>query len=186
MIFHSLLPPIPDPPFPNAHHLFLNRPDQAEWEDYDLHVDAPTGKVRKWHEFKDRVKRGATAFGDPGLFPCEENEIVGVLSENCVVSFVSLASESCANRKAPWVWMRVGVCDAHSLAVGRGYSIRSIPSVPESIRTKASRQSLQCRKDLYEHTESQECPDDRQGSWILGVRWNLHPRRKGEGEAVVR
>ena len=154
MIFHSLLPPIPDPPFPNAHHLFLNRPDQAEWEDYDLHVDAPTGKVRKWYEFKDRVKRGATAFGDPGLFPCEENEIVGVLSENCVVSFVSLASESCANRKAPWVWMRVGVCDAHSLAVGRGYSIRSIPSVPESIRTKASRQSLQGRKDLYEPTES--------------------------------
>ena len=154
MIFHSLLPPIPDPPFPNAHHLFLNRPDQAEWEDYDLHVDAPTGKVRKWHEFKARVKRGATAFGDPGLFPCEENEIVGVLSENCVVSFVSLASESCANRKAPWVCMRVGVCGTHSLAVGRGYSVRSIPSVPESIRTKASRQSLQGRKDLYEPTES--------------------------------
>ena len=154
MIFHSLLPPIPDPPFPNAHHLFLNRPDQAEWEDYDLHVDAPTGKVRKWYEFKDRVKRGATAFGDPGLFPCEENKIVGVLSENCVVSFVSLASESCANRKAPWVWMRVGVCGTHSLAVGRGYSVRSIPSVPESIRTKASRQSLQGRKDLYEPTES--------------------------------
>ena len=133
MIFHSLLPPTPDSPFPNAHHLFLNRPDQAEWEDYDLHVDAPTGKVRKWYEFKDRVKRGATAFGDPGLFPCEENEIVGVLSENCVVSFVSLASESCANSKVPCAWIRVGVCGSYSFAVGRGYPIRSIPGVTDSI-----------------------------------------------------
>lgn len=95
MIFQSLLPPVPDLPFPNAHHLFLNRPDQAEWKDYILHVDALTGKTRKWIEFKDRVKRAATAFGDPDIFPRGENEIVGILSENCVVSCLSLAFQSC-------------------------------------------------------------------------------------------
>ena len=85
MVFQSLLPPVPDLAFPNAHHLVLNRPEQVEWEDYILHVDALTGKTRKWREFKDRVKRGATAFRNPNLFPYEENEIVGILSENCIV-----------------------------------------------------------------------------------------------------
>ena len=133
MIFQSLLPPIPDPPFPNAHHLFLNRPDQAEWQDYDLHVDAPIGKARKWFEFKDRVKRGATAFRDPSLFPREENEIVGILSENCAVSSVSFYSASCADIKTPRVWVCVGVCGAYSFAAGRGYPIRSIPGISDSI-----------------------------------------------------
>ena len=90
MVFRSLLPPVPDSPLPNAHHLLLNRPDQSEWEDYDLHIEALTGKTRKWYEFKDRVKRGATTFGDPDLFPRERDEIVGILSENCIVSFMSL------------------------------------------------------------------------------------------------
>ena len=76
MVFRSLLPPIPDLPFPNAHHLFLNRPDQAKWEDYVLHADALTGKTRKWSEFKDRVKRGATAFRDPSLFPHDITQIL--------------------------------------------------------------------------------------------------------------
>lgn len=88
MVFKSLLPPIPDLPLPNAHHLFLNRPDQADWEDYILHVDAVTGKTRKWYEFRDLVKRAATAFGNPELFPHEENEIVGILSENCIVGYL--------------------------------------------------------------------------------------------------
>lgn len=86
MVFKSLLPPVPDLPFPNAHHFFLNRPDQAEWEDFDLHVDALTGKTRRWIEFKHRVKRAATAFRNPDLFPYREHEIVGILSENCIVS----------------------------------------------------------------------------------------------------
>ena len=95
MIFQSLLPPVPDFAFPNAHHLVLNRPDQAEWEDHILHVDALTGKTRKWHEFKDRVKRGATAFRNPDLFPYEENEIVGILSENCVVGYREMTFRVC-------------------------------------------------------------------------------------------
>ena len=94
MVFQSLLPPVPDLPFPNAHNFFLGRPDQAEWEDYVLHVDAVTGKTRKWSEFKDRVARGATALGDPARFPHEENAIVAILSENCVVSFLDWLSSS--------------------------------------------------------------------------------------------
>ena len=86
MVFRSLLPPVPALPFPNAHHLFFNRPDQAEWKDHTLLVDALTDKTKKWQEFRDRVKRAATAFGNPALFPRAENEIVGILSENCVVS----------------------------------------------------------------------------------------------------
>ena len=105
MVFQSLLPPVPDLPFPNAHHFFLNRPDQAKWEDYVLHVDALTGKTRKWSEFKDKVKRGATAFGDPSLFPHEDNEIVGILSENCIVSFLSLILGLCADGRVPWARM---------------------------------------------------------------------------------
>ena len=110
MVFRSLLPPIPDLSFPNAHHLFLNRPDQAEWEEYTLHVDALTGKTRGWLEFKDRVKRGATVFGSPSLFPHEQNEVVGILSENCIVSFSGLIIEPCTDGKAS----------------GRGYICRSM------------------------------------------------------------
>ena len=89
MVFKSLLPPVPDLPFPNAHHFFLNRPDQSEWKDFVIHVDAVTGKTRRWSEFKDRVKRAATAFGNPDLFPHGENEVVGILSENCIVRLLS-------------------------------------------------------------------------------------------------
>jgi hypothetical protein len=89
MILQSPLPPIPNLPFPNAHHLFLNRREQAQWEDFVLHVDGITGKTRKWSEFLDRVKRAATAFANPDVFPREENEIVGILSENCIVSRLS-------------------------------------------------------------------------------------------------
>jgi hypothetical protein len=100
MVFRSLLPPIPDLSFPNAHHLFLNRPDQAEWEEYTLHVDALTGKTRGWLEFKDRVKRGATVFGSPSHFPHEQNEVVGILSENCIVGFSGSVFEPCTDEKA--------------------------------------------------------------------------------------
>jgi len=105
MVFQSLLPPVPDLPFPNAHDFFLNRPDQAQWEDYVLHIDAVTGKTRNWSEFKDRVARGATALGDPARFPHEESAVVGILSENCMVSKLGLALKlkPCADSEFPWV-----------------------------------------------------------------------------------
>jgi len=91
MGFQSLFPPVPDLPFTNVHNLFLNRPDQAGWKDYTLHVDAVTGNTRKWSEFKDRVARGATALGDPARFLHEGNAVIGILSENRLVSFLGSA-----------------------------------------------------------------------------------------------
>ena len=102
MVFQSLFPPVPDLPLTNIHNLVLNRPDQARWEDYVLHVDAVTGRARKWSEFKDRVARGATALGDPTHFPHEENAIVGIISENCIVSLSGLAP-SPALTEVPWM-----------------------------------------------------------------------------------
>jgi hypothetical protein len=149
MVFRSLLPPIPDLSLPNAHHLFLNRPDQAEWEDYILHVDALTGKTRRWSEFKDRVKRGATVLGNPSLFPHGRGEIVGILSENCIVSCSGSVFEPYTDGKA----LYVGVRGAYSFAIGRGHSVRSIPGITDPIRVEASRQSLQDQEDLYEPAE---------------------------------
>jgi len=137
MVFQSLLPPVPDLSFPNAHHLVLNRPEQAEWEDYILHVDALTGKTRKWREFKDRVKRGATAFRNPNIFPYEENGIVGILSENCLVGCREMTFRvRVLTGDASGVWARVGVSGACSFAVGRWHPIRSVPGNIDSVRTE--------------------------------------------------
>ena len=157
MVFQSLLPPIPDLPFPNAHYFFLNRPDQAEWKDYILHVDALTGKTRRWSDFKDRVKRAATAFGNPNLFPRGEKEIVGILSENCVVSSSKLSpARSVLTGRFPRMWgrTRVGICGPRPFAVGRRHSVRPVPSIADSVRTEAPLQSLQSQKGVYEPSES--------------------------------
>jgi len=140
MVFQSLLPPVPDLAFPNAHHLVLNRPEQAEWEDYILHVDALTGKTRKWREFKDRVKRGATAFRNPDLFPYEENEIVGILSENCVVGYREMTFRvRVLTADSSGVWAHVGVSGACSFPVGRRHPIRSVPGNIDSVRAEGPR-----------------------------------------------
>jgi hypothetical protein len=107
---YSLLqPPIPDLPSgsskrpPRGEHapFFLNRPDQAETKrngETTSFTSTPSRERRgSGREFKDRVKRGATAFRNPDLFPHEENEIVGILSENCVVGYLILAFESCVD-----------------------------------------------------------------------------------------
>lgn len=186
MIFQSLFPPVPNLPLPNAHHLFFNRPDQAEWKDHVLHVDALTGKTRKWYEFRDRVKRGATAFRNPVLFPYKENDIVGILSENCIVGYLSLTSEPWADRQPSGVWIHAGVCGAYSLAIGRGRSVRSVPGITDSIRVEASRKSLQDQEDFREPAELRECPDRCQGGRILGIGWDLHSGGKSERESIVR
>ncbi|KAF8887155.1 hypothetical protein BD779DRAFT_1786298 [Infundibulicybe gibba] len=60
--------PYPDvPPFPatNCHDIFFNRPDQAEWPDYTVHIDPATGFRRTRREFIERIRDGATALGAP-------------------------------------------------------------------------------------------------------------------------
>ncbi|KAL4073286.1 hypothetical protein V8B97DRAFT_1953731 [Scleroderma yunnanense] len=85
----SLFPPLPHVPEQNVHHILLNRPDQKSWRDYTFQVDILTGERRSFKEFIERVRDGATALGtDPehgGLGICRENDdIVGILSENCL------------------------------------------------------------------------------------------------------
>ncbi|KAG6901502.1 hypothetical protein C0995_011052 [Termitomyces sp. Mi166 len=87
MYLQSLFPDVPSFPEGNVHNVFFNRPDQAEWPDYTLHIDAKTGKTRTYREFKERVQLAATALGAPvsegglGLRP-EDNEIIAVMSHN--------------------------------------------------------------------------------------------------------
>lgn len=79
-------PPVPDG---NIHHLLFNRPDQKEWPDYTLHINAVTGVKRTFREFLGRVYDGATGLdasvsqGGLGFEP--EGEMVGILSENSKV-----------------------------------------------------------------------------------------------------
>jgi hypothetical protein len=92
--------PFPDPPtFPevNAHNIFFNRPDQAQWPNFTFHIDAKTGKRVMYHEFYANVKYLATALGaapsQGGLSFHEENgDIIGVMMENSSVRGRDLAA----------------------------------------------------------------------------------------------
>ncbi|KAG6845061.1 hypothetical protein H0H87_001123 [Tephrocybe sp. NHM501043] len=90
MYLKSPFPDVPTSPEINAHHIFFNRPEQAEWPDYELHIDAKSGKKRTFRQFKERVQLGATALSAPnadgGLgIRAEEGEIVGIMSHNSSV-----------------------------------------------------------------------------------------------------
>ncbi|PBL03846.1 acetyl-CoA synthetase-like protein [Armillaria gallica] len=82
--------PFPEPPSltdANAYNVLLNRPDQREWKDYTLHIDAVTGRKRSFYEFRERVQDAAAALGGPVTEGClglsaEEDEMVGIISEN--------------------------------------------------------------------------------------------------------
>src|ERR1700733_1871519 len=75
----------------NIYHLLFNRPDQADWNDYTLHIDAKTGKQRSFHEFLDRVKLTMTALGTPveegglGFRTQKDGEMIGIMSPNSMV-----------------------------------------------------------------------------------------------------
>ena len=98
--------PYPDPPpLPpvNAHHVLFNRPDQAEWPDYTLHIDALSGKRVMFHEWVKDMEDLSTAIAGPtsegclGLQGWNEGEgaevvvpggkeVIGIMSENSSVS----------------------------------------------------------------------------------------------------
>jgi hypothetical protein len=85
--------PYPEPsalPEVNSHYLFFERPDQEQWPDYTLHIDVMTGQRRKYKEFVKRVEDLATTLGAPtfqgGLgLKAEDGEIIGIVSDNCMV-----------------------------------------------------------------------------------------------------
>ncbi|KAG2147413.1 uncharacterized protein EDB93DRAFT_1250559 [Suillus bovinus] len=87
MYYKSLFPALPKVPESNIHHFLFDRPEQREWPDYTLFVNAATGQRRSFREFVDHVRDGATALGadvvQGGLGLCPENgDLVGILSEN--------------------------------------------------------------------------------------------------------
>ena len=90
MYHKSLYPPLPQFPPQNVHNVLFNRPEQANWPDYPLHVNAHTGASRSFRQFLEIVRDGATAMasdveiGGLGIRP-ENGELAGVLCENSMV-----------------------------------------------------------------------------------------------------
>ena len=65
--------PYPDPPpLPNvnAHYIFFKRPDQAEWPDYTLHIDAVSGKRVMYRDWVKDVEDLRTALARPASEGC--------------------------------------------------------------------------------------------------------------------
>lgn len=90
MYHSSLFPPLPKMPPQNIHNILFNRPEQADWPDYALHVNILTGQTRSFRQFIETVRDGATTMssdvnlGGLGIRPGND-ELVGVLSENSMV-----------------------------------------------------------------------------------------------------
>ncbi|KAF8349615.1 hypothetical protein F5887DRAFT_878405 [Amanita rubescens] len=89
---HTEVPPLT---VTNAYYTLLRRPDQAEWPDFTIHIDANTGKTRTFREYSERVQYAATVLGAPvsqgGLgLSAENGDIIGIMSYNCMdyVTFV--------------------------------------------------------------------------------------------------
>jgi len=99
MYHKSLFPDPPKVPESNIHHLLFNRPDQQEWPDYTLFVNAATAQRLSFREFVERVRDGATALSadvaQGGLGLRQENgELVAILSENCLVRCIPIFQSS--------------------------------------------------------------------------------------------
>ena len=107
MYLKSPFPDIPSRPVLNVHHLFFNRPDQSEWPDFTLHIDAVTGRKVKFRDFLNRVRDGATALAAPvpqgGLdIRADENELVGILSDNSSVSSFTAKKKATSASEFPF------------------------------------------------------------------------------------
>ncbi|KAF8625992.1 hypothetical protein AX17_006716 [Amanita inopinata Kibby_2008] len=95
MYIKSPYPDVPPLPEVNVHHLTFGRPDQAEWPNFTLHIDAKSGRTRGYRRFLERIGYAAIALGAPvdegGLGLSGENgDIIGIMSENCMdyITFV--------------------------------------------------------------------------------------------------
>lgn len=95
MVIKSLYPDLPVIPPTNVHNILFRRPEQKDWSNFTLHIDAATGKKRSYREFYERVIDGATALGSPvsekGLgLKGGDGELVGIMAENCMVRLLYL------------------------------------------------------------------------------------------------
>ncbi|KAH9002766.1 acetyl-CoA synthetase-like protein [Lactarius hatsudake] len=85
----SLRSPIPAGPAINYYDFLFRRPELRSWPDYTLFVDATTGRRRRFRETLANIEDCATALtlaADEGGLDMEpgSNEVVGILSENCL------------------------------------------------------------------------------------------------------
>ena len=91
---HSL--PLTTPTI-NYYDWFLDRPELKAWPNYTLHIDPVTGERRRLRFVLDRLEHAATALvsspSDGGLgFVAKQSGVVGILSENCLVSSIRCLS----------------------------------------------------------------------------------------------
>jgi hypothetical protein len=88
---NSLFRPLPSStPTINYYDWILGRPELKKWPDFVLHIDGVTGEQRHARAVLERFEQAATALAaspsDGGLgFAAGQGEIVGILSENCLV-----------------------------------------------------------------------------------------------------
>ena len=77
-------------PTVNYYDWLLGRPELKKWPDFVFHIDGVTGERRHVHAVLERFEHAATALAaspsDGGLgLAAGQGEIVGILSENCLV-----------------------------------------------------------------------------------------------------
>jgi hypothetical protein len=85
-LFRSLPPSTPTT---NYYDWLLGRPELKSWPDFTLHIDAVTGERRQVRDVLERFEHAATALSayprDGGLGPVAGKQVVGILSQNCLV-----------------------------------------------------------------------------------------------------
>ena len=98
MPFQSPYPEVPPFPDRNVTYLFNNPEEEADPEnDFVIHIDGVTGEKRTKIQFFERVYDGATALaaspskGGLGLLP---SDMVGILSHNCLVSYIATFTQN--------------------------------------------------------------------------------------------
>jgi hypothetical protein len=73
----------------NYYDWLLGRPELKSWPDFTLHIDAVTGERRQARDVLERLEHAATALAasprDGGLGLVAGKQVVGILSQNCLV-----------------------------------------------------------------------------------------------------
>ena len=95
MYLKSPYPDVPPQPNVNAHDYFFNRPGQADWPNFTVHIDAETGEEIMYDDFLERIRDLATGLGasvDPGGLGirAENKEMIGIMGENSSVKLKSI------------------------------------------------------------------------------------------------
>jgi hypothetical protein len=81
-------PPLSTPTI-NYYDWLLGRPELRSWPDFTVYIDAVTGERRQVYDVLKRFEHAATALAasprDGGLGLVGGRQVVGILSQNCLV-----------------------------------------------------------------------------------------------------